>query len=130
MRSYILINGEPIPQPKRTVTPTLTTIVSEGRNANAQVVGQKIGRTQYKLDSLEWGYLKASEWSKILSLLESFLVEVTFCDPARRKKIKLKMYSGNRTGKPYRIDSNGNPLDYVECKANLIDAGYPLQVIN
>ena len=126
MRSYIYINGQPLPQPKRTVNPTITTIVSEGRNANATIVGQKIGRCQYKLDELEWPWLTNSQWSRILKLLDPFLVDVTFCDPVSARKITIKMYSGDRTGKPYWLDSNGDPLYYRDCKANLIDAGYPI----
>lgn len=127
MSSYILIDGVEIPSPKRGVEPTIATVISEGRNANATVVGQKVGRDQYKLDSLEWPWLSASDWSKILKLLDKFQVDVTFPDPKTKKRITIKMYCGNRTGKPYFLDSNSNPTYYRDCKVNLIDMGYPVR---
>ena len=118
-----------MPQPKRGLKPTVVTIVSEGRNANATIVGQKIGRTQYKLDELEWPWLTSTQWSNVLKALNGFLVDVEFCDPVTKKRIRLKMYPGNRTGEPYWLDNNGNPLYYRNCKVNLIDAGYPIEAL-
>lgn len=127
MSSYISINGVELPSPKRGVTPTIATVISEGRNANAAVVGQKVGRDQYKLDNLVWPWLSANQWSKILKLLDNFQVDVTFTDPKTKQRITLLMYCGNRTANPYYLDSSGNPTYYRDCKVNLIDMGYPVR---
>ena len=121
--AYISVNGYDFPPPKRGVTPTVTTLVDAGRNANGTVVGQKIGRDQYKIDGLEFPWLSASEWSKMLSILDNFFVMVTFPDPVSNSKKTIKMYCGDRTAQPYWVDSNGNPTWYRNCKVNLIDVG-------
>lgn len=61
--AYISVNGYDFPPPKRGAKPTVSTMVDAGRNANGTVVGQRVGRDQYKLDTLEWPWLTAAEWS-------------------------------------------------------------------
>ena len=123
MSSYIAINGVELPPPKRGVTPIVTTVVDSGRNANGTVVGQRVGRDQYKLDSLEWPWLTAAQWSTILNCLKGFFVYVTFVDPVSNSKKTLKMYPGDRSAEPYWLDNNGMPTHYRNCKVNLIDVG-------
>lgn len=121
--AYISVNGYDFPPPKRGVKPTVSTMVDAGRNANGTVVGQRVGRDQYKLDTLEWPWLTAAEWSRMLTVLSAFFVYVTFPDPVTMKKITIKMYPGDRTAEPYWIDTDGNPITYQSCKVNLIDCG-------
>lgn len=121
--SYLKINGVELPPPKRGVHPIVTTIVDAGRNANGAVVGQRVGRDQYKIDGLEWPWLKASQWSQILKLLSNFFVYVTFKDPVTNTEKTIRMYCGDRTAEPYWVDENGNPTHYRNCKVNLIDTG-------
>lgn len=121
--SYLAINGYELPPPKRGVQPIVTTIVNSGRNANGTVVGQRVGRDQYKIDGLEWPWLSAAEWSRILTILSNFFVNVTFVDPVSNTRKTIKMYCGDRTAEPYWIDKNGNPTYYLNCKVNLIDVG-------
>lgn len=121
--AYLAINGYELPPPKRGVGPIVTTIVDAGRNANATVVGQRIGRDQYKIDGLEWPWLTAEEWSKILSILKNFFVYVTFVDPVSNSRKTIKMYPGDRHGDPYWVDDDGNPTHYRDCKFNLVDTG-------
>lgn len=123
MSSYIAINGVELPPPKRGITPIVTTVVDSGRNANGTVVGQRVGRDQYKLDGLEWPWLTATQWSTILKLLKNFFVYVTFYDPVSNSQKTLKMYPGDRSAEPYWIDKNGKPTHYRNCKVNLIDVG-------
>lgn len=123
MSSYIAINGVELPPPKRGITPIVTTVVDSGRNANGTVVGQRVGRDQYKLDGLEWPWLTAAQWSTILRLLKNFFVYVTFYDPVTNGQKTLKMYPGDRSAEPYWIDENGKPTHYRNCKVNLIDVG-------
>jgi hypothetical protein len=121
--AFLTVNGYDFPPPKRGVTPIVTTLVDAGRNANGTVVGQKIGRDQYKIDGLEFPWLSAAEWSRILSVLDNFFVMVNFPDPVSNSRRTLKMYCGDRTAQPYWADSNGNPTWYRSCKVNLIDCG-------
>lgn len=121
--SYIVINGYQLPPPKRGVSVVVTTVVNAGRNANGSVVGQRVGRDQYKIDGLEWAWLTADEWEGILSALSDFFVNVTFNDPVSNSRKTLKMYCGDRTGEPYWVDGSGRPTHYRNCKVNLIDTG-------
>ncbi len=121
--SYLAINGYELPPPKRGVKPIVTTVVNAGRNANGAVVGQKIGRDQYKIDTLEWAWLTAYEWSRILKLLSHFMVKVTFTDPVSNSERTILMYPGDRSAEPYWVDENGKPTHYKNCRVNLIDTG-------
>ena len=121
--TYIKVNGYDLPYPKRGVKPIVTTVVNAGRNANGVVVGQRIGRDQYKLDGLEWPWLSAEEWSYILNLISDFYFYVTFPDPVSGSPRTIKMYCGDRSAEPYWVDENGNPTHYLNCKVNFIDTG-------
>lgn len=121
--AYLAINGYELPPPKRGVRPTVTTVVDAGRNANGSVVGQRVGRDQYKIDGLEWSWLTADQWAQILSVLSHFFVYVTFTDPVSNSPKTVKMYCGDRTAEPYWVDENGKPTHYRNCKVNLIDCG-------
>lgn len=121
--SYIIVNGMEFPSPKRGVKPTVVTMVDAGRNANGTVVGQRVGRDQYKIDNLEWPWLPAETWSKMLKALENFFVYVTFPDPVSNSPRTIKMYPGDRTAEPYWVDGDENPTFYRNCKVNLIDTG-------
>lgn len=121
--AYIVVNGYEFPPPKRGVKPTVTTVVDAGRNANGSVVGQRVGRDQYKIDGLEWSWLTAEQWGQILSVLSHFFVYVTFPDPVTNAPKTVKMYCGDRTAEPYWVDENGKPTHYRNCKVNLIDCG-------
>lgn len=122
--AYLAINGHDLPYPKRGVQPVVVTVVDAGRNANGAVVAQRVGRDQYKIDGLEWPWLSAAEWSRILKLFANFFVYVTFQDPVSNAPKTLKMYCGDRSAEPYWIDDEGNPLFYRNCKVNLIDMGW------
>lgn len=121
--AYLAINGYELPPPKRGVRSTVTTVVDAGRNANGSVVGQRVGRDQYKIDSLEWSWLTADQWAQILSVLSHFFVYVTFTDSVSNSLKTIKMYCGDRTAEPYWVDENGKPTHYRNCKVNLIDCG-------
>lgn len=121
-KAYFYINGEPLPFPKRGVTPTVTTVVDSGRNVNGVVVGQRIGRDQYKMDSIEFPHLTASEWSRVLRLVSGFRFNFTFLDPVTNSWKTIRAYCGDRTAEPYWW-VNGKVTDYINCKVNIIDTG-------
>jgi len=121
--AFLAINGYELPPCKRGVSIVVTTVVNSGRDANAAVVGQRVGRDQYKIDGLEWSYLPATTWEKILSAIKNFFFYVTFYDPVTGEKKTIRMYCGDRQGEPYWVDDNGKPTAYINCKVNLIDTG-------
>lgn len=82
--NFIIVNGKPFPAPKRYPNMVVTTAVNSARNANNKVVGQKIGRDNYKIDSLEWAYLDAETWSDMLKEFKKFFVTVKFWDALNR----------------------------------------------
>ena len=121
--SYLAINGYELPPPKRGVNVIVTTVANSGRDANGAVVGQRVGRDQYKIDGLEWAWLTAEQWENILNSMKDFFFQVTFINPVINEKQTVKMYCGDRTGEPYWVDDDGNPTHYRNCKVNLIDTG-------
>lgn len=119
----IYINDVAVPYPKRGLKLLTTTAVTAARNADAEVVGQKVGRDQYKLDSLVWPYLDAETWSSILKQLDQFYVMVKFPDQVNNNWKTVMMYPGDRSAEPYWIGEDGLPTTYINCKVNLIDCG-------
>ena len=122
--NFIRVNGKPFPAPKRYPNLVVTTAVDSARNANNKVVGQKVGRDNYKIDNLEWAYLNASTWSSMLKEFKNFFVTVQFWDMVENDWITLKMYPGDRTADVFKIDSQGRPTHYINCKVNIIDTGW------
>ncbi|MFT4005899.1 MAG: hypothetical protein QM683_09785 [Lacrimispora sp.] len=123
MAATIYVNGKPFPSPKRELNFVVSTMVSSARNANGEVVGQKIGRDQNKLDALVWPILDAETWSAMLQEFDQFFVTVRFPDMVTNQWKTLKMYPGDRSAEPYMVDDDGFPAKYINCKVNLIDCG-------
>ena len=123
--NFIKVNGNPWLAPKRYPNMAATTAVDAARNANNKVVGQKIGRDNYKIDNLEWPHLDAATWSSMLQEFDrNFFSTVEFWDVVNNKWRTLTMYCGDRTADVFKIDDEGKPLEYINCKMNLIDAGW------
>ena len=118
----ILINGNKIPCPHPDMEIIGTRNVNAGRNADAQVIGQLVGRKQWKINNLHWTGLDAEDVSYLVSLLEPFFVDVTFTgtDNVRRT---LTMYPGDDTGHPLFLKGNLYK-NFVDFKVNLIDCGW------
>lgn len=126
MASFIKINGRDYPCPRRGLNLMTATIVDSARNANAVVVGQVVGREQQKIDRLEWAYLTAEQWSSILKEFKNFYVTVTYPDMVNNTWTTRKMYPSDRTAEPFHLDPVTQlPIDYINCKVNLIDCGEP-----
>lgn len=122
--NFIQINGKPFPAPKRYPGMVVTTAVDAARNANNKVVGNKIGRDNYKIDKLEWAYLDAKTWSAMLKEFKEFFVTVRFWDMVENNWETLTMYPGDRTADVFKIDKDGRPTHYINCKVNIIDTGW------
>ena len=122
--NFIKINGRPFPAPKRYPGMVVTTGLNAARNANNKIVGQKIGRDNYKIENLEWPFLDAKTWSSMLKEFKNFFVTVQFWDMVENEWITLTMYPGDRTADVFEINSEGEPTHYINCKVNIIDSGW------
>lgn len=125
MKAFIRINGNEYPAPNIGLGFTITTTVDSGRNEQNVVVGQRIGRDQYKIDSCVWQFMTAEIWGKLLQEFEkNFFVTVEFPDMVHNTWQTKVMYPGDRSAEPYSIDEQtGLPTVYRNCKCNLIDTG-------
>lgn len=125
MERLIQINGNVnIPYPSEGLELIVSTLVDSGRNARGEVVGQRVGRDNYKCNSLQWNWLDAKTWSMILKEFENFFVICRIPDMVNNDWIELKMYPGDRSAKPYWLDKKtGLPSHYQNCKVNIIDCG-------
>ena len=98
LSDFIIVNGHQYPAPKYYPNFQVTTATNAARNAANKVVGQKIGRDNYKIDSLEWPYLDAATWSTMLQEFDkNFFSSVRFWDMVNNKWRTLTMYCGDRT---------------------------------
>lgn len=121
---FIMINGHRYPQPRRGLNLEIATIVDSARNANGEVVGQKVGRDQQKIGNLFWTGLDAETWSAILRDLENFFVEVRYPDMVTGTWTTRTMYCSDRSAEVLWVDDEtGLPTRYKDCKVNLVDAG-------
>ena len=121
--AIITINGRTFPGPDVGGKLTVATNVSQGKNALGEFVGQKVGRDQYKFDSLQWKQLDAKTWSDMLMEFEMFVVIARIPDMVNNDWMTLKMYPGNRTAEPIAFDAEGLPTLYQNCKVNIVDCG-------
>lgn len=121
--AVITINGREFPSPDIGGVLVVATNVSDGKNANGEFVGQKVGRDQYKFDSLQWKFLDAATWSAMLQEFEKFVVVARIPDMVHNRFQTIRMYPGNRTATPVMFDADGLPVMYRDCKVNIIDCG-------
>ena len=102
--NFIIVNGKPFPAPKRYPNMVVTTAVNSARNANNKVVGQKIGRDNYKIDNLEWAYLDAETWSDMLKEFKKFFVTVKFWDMVENTEESVFIRYSNRVWKQHQME--------------------------
>lgn len=101
----------------------IETLVNSGRNADAVVVAQKIGRDQEKTE-MSWNYLPREDWEKMLRFWDTnFFFNFTYYSRVAGTKITRKFYIGDRSDTPYNVDASGIPTAYVDCTANVVDTG-------
>lgn len=118
-----MINGRDFPAPDIGGNLVVSTNVSDGRNALGEFIGQRVGRDQYKFESLQWKFLDAATWSAILQEFDQFVVTARIPDMVRNQFITIRMYPGNRTATPIEFDESGLPTKYRDCKVNITDCG-------
>lgn len=121
---FLVVNGKTFPMARvDSGKQTASTMVTDGRNALAVFIGQKIGRDQSKIEYV-CPALSADEWSEILMIFnKNFVNNVTFFDMVTGKKKTRRMYVNDRTAIPYAVDDDGNVTVWKDCSLNLIDTG-------
>ena len=124
MEPFIKINGHAFPMPGRRPALRVATLVDAGRNTLGEVIGQKIGRDQYKVEKLFWPHLDAETWGAMLREFNNFYVTCQIPDMVNNTWITLKMYPGDRTAEPWKLNPyTGLPMEYTNCAVNIIDCG-------
>lgn len=125
LTSFLNVSGYDLPCPRYGLEYTITTIVDAGRNLNAAMVGQKVGRDQYKISNLQWTMKDQETVRLVLKAIEPFFVPVTFEDAKTGLPITIMMYPSDRTIKPYYADPVTHFMTKTETLAfNLIDLGW------
>lgn len=128
LSSFLNINGYDMPCPRYGFEYILSTAVDSGRNLNAAVVGQRVGRELYKFNTLQWVGLYPEQIKMILSAIEPFFVPVTFEDIRSGGIITIDMYPGDRTVKPLFVDKDSHSMTRSETLSfNLVDCGWPIK---
>lgn len=123
--NFFQINGVDLPYPALGLTLQRQQLVDSARNANGEVVAQKINRRLSKFDSLEWKHLTAAEWRAIQTEIDKFEGDLTFWDNPSASFKTIKVYWGDESSEIYKINpATGEVLEYINCKCNLIDMGY------
>ena len=121
--AVITINGRDFPSPDVGMELLIATYVTDGKNANGEFIGDRVGRDQYKLNNLQWKFLDAATWSEMLKEFSAFVVTARIPDMVNNAWITLQMYPGNRTAVPVLIGTDGMPTMYRDCKVNIVDCG-------
>lgn len=119
----ITINGREFPSPDTGMELLIATYVTDGKNANGEFIGDRVGRDQHKVNNLQWKFLDAVTWSAMLQEFSSFVVTAKIPDMVNNAWITLQMYPGNRTALPVQEGEDGLPTLYKDCKVNIIDCG-------
>ena len=122
--AFLEINGVEVPCPSTGLEIILSDAVNSGRNANAEVIAEKVGKTNIKYNNLRWAWLTKDQWSLICSLFSNFFVVAKVFNPATNSFVNIKMYPGDRTAEVYWTEKDGvTPMNFKDCKVNIIDCG-------
>lgn len=122
--AFLEVNGIELPCPSTGLEIVLSDAVNSGRNANAEVIAEKVGKTNIKYNNLRWAWLTRDEWHLIISLFSNFFVMAKVWNPAKNDFEIIKMYPGDRTAEVYWLEEDGvTPKDFKDCKVNIIDCG-------
>ena len=128
MASSISVNGIWLPSPVRGLEVIVSSAVDNGRNSLGELIGERVGRDNYKINNLEWRGLTRAEWSGILELISGFTFMCKFPDPVYGGWVVVGMYCGDRSAQPYWLEGDGNFRWYESCKVNFIDRGIVDQI--
>lgn len=122
--AFLEVNGIELPCPSTGLEIILSDAVNSGRNANAEVIAEKVGKTNLKYNNLRWAWLAKDEWALICSVFSEFFVVAKVWNPLKNDFEKIKMYPGDRTAEVYWTEEDGvTPKNFKDCKVNIIDCG-------
>lgn len=114
-------------------------LVKTSRNAQGQVIAQKVNRRLNKFDNLYWPYMSRVNLHELKQEIKKFICNLSYWDDEEERWVTRKYYWGDfsatpcewemvrltgerdREGKPVYIK---RPLWYKDVKCNLIDMGY------
>jgi len=122
--AFLEVNGVELPCPSLGLEIILSDAVNSGRNANAEVIAEKVGKTNLKYNNLMWKWLTPDEWHLICDLFSNFFVTAKVWSPLENDFVTLKMYPGDRSAQVYWLDEDHTkPKNFMDCKVNIIDCG-------
>jgi hypothetical protein len=105
---------------------TISTVVDQARTADGIVRGSVIARAN-KIE-LKWAVLTPKSWGEICRFFDRhFYFNAHYYDMAANGFKTKKMYVGDRSAQPFKMDSvTGKPKYYLNCEANIIGVGEKL----
>lgn len=121
-KDFLIINGVQFEIPAYGMAVSWGWGVNGGRNADNEMIGDRVGRKIWKIDSLAWRGLTEEQVRTLMNALQPFTFKVTFRSPDGRVRTHT-MYPGDGNAKPLMI-ANGAYTLIEELKFNLIDCGY------
>ena len=122
--AFLEVNGIELPCPSVGLEIILSDAVNSGRNANAEVIAEKVGKTNLKYNNLQWMWLTKDEWHLICDVFSEFFVVAKVWNPVKNDFEYIKMYPGDRTAQVYWLEEDGvTPKNFTQCKVNIIDCG-------
>ena len=101
----------------------IATVVDQARTADGIVRGSVIAKAN-KIE-LKWAVLTPEVWSQICTFFDKhFYFNATYYDMQKNAFMTKKMYVGDRSAQPFKMDSlTGKPIYYLDCEANIIGVG-------
>lgn len=104
----------------------IATIVDQARTADGIVRGSVIAKAN-KIE-LKWACLTPETWADICDFFDKhFYFDATYYDMQKNAMQTKKMYVGDRSAQPFKMDSiTGKPIYWLNCEANIIGIGETL----
>ena len=105
---------------------TISTMVNSGRNASGNFVGQVVGEDKMKIE-MSFEGLSPQEFRNLLKIWDrrqggKFINTFTVYDPRVMDYVSMKMYVGDRQGRPVMVSNpgTGDPRFWQDIKVDLI----------
>ncbi|HWQ98930.1 MAG TPA: DUF6711 family protein [Clostridia bacterium] len=105
---------------------TIATNVDGARNESGNFVGQVVGDDKFKIEC-SFAHMTPDELQSFLKIWDrkqggKFVNDFIVFDPRINDFRTLRMYVGDRSGRPYLINkTTSRPTFWVDIKANLIE---------
>ena len=105
---------------------TIATNVDGGRNESGNFIGQVVGDDKLKIEC-SFAYMEPGAFENFLKIWDrnhggKFVNEFVVFDPRINDFRTLRMYVGDRSGRPYLVNKiTSRPTFWVDIKANLIE---------